>query len=212
MSAVFILLLAYLGGIAYSFFSESEGTQQDNARAKNPQKYFDTKNYAFLGPTSLRKGINPLSFSMKIVLPPPPKPKEPPKTNGNQPPKQNTTTKTTTTPAKTDDGKKPATEPTKKQETAKPTEPPKTKPTPPKPIRKIDVTYRGFIKGNANQVAFYSAVDSQSKKTEAKAAHEGAVIHGLLKIKNFDGEQLTISVGDKEVSVKKGKKQVFEIQ
>ena len=75
-------------------------------------------------------------------------------------------------------------------------------------MRKISIQYRGYLRGTTDeQIAFYSALDSKSKKTEAKSAKEGAKIHGLLPIKSFDADQLVVVQGGKDVIVKRGKKQ-----
>jgi len=55
-------------------------------------------------------------------------------------------------------------------------------------------------------------LDSQGKKTEAKSAKEGAKIHGILQIKSFDADKLVVILGDKDIVVKRGKKQEFIIQ
>ena len=68
------------------------------------------------------------------------------------------------------------------------------------------------MKGDDAQVAFYSANDSKTKKTEAKSAQPGAKIHGVLEIKKFDASTIILSHNGKEITVKKGKKQEIVVQ
>lgn len=68
------------------------------------------------------------------------------------------------------------------------------------------------MKGSDAQVAFYSANDSKTNKTEAKTAQPGAKIHGVLEIKQFDATQIILSQNGKDIVVKKGKKQEIVIQ
>jgi len=208
-TVVLLLILGYLGAIAYNMLMDDEGSSNDNVRPKEPHNYFDTHSFAYLSPANLKKEVNPLLFHVKINLPPPP-PKPAP--NNNQPPKPTTPPKTNPTkpPAQNTPAQPPKPDPGKKQPPT-PTTPPKPTPPPPPP-RKISVQYRGFIKGGDEQVAFYSANDSKTKKTEAKSAHLGAKIHGVLEIKKFDASEIILSSNGKEIVVKKGKKQEIVVQ
>ena len=227
-SVVLILILGYLGALAYKMLVDDEGASNDNVKPKDPHIYFDTHSFAYLQPANLDKSVNPLLFHVKINLPPPPGPKQDPKQPPKQDPKQDPKKPTPpqqNPPTKPDDGKKPSANtpqntPPKQNPTnntpntpdkPKPSEPPKPTPPPPPP-RKISVQYRGFIKGDDAQVAFYSASDSKTKKTEAKTAHQGAKIHGVLEIKNFDASKIVLSHNGKEIIVSKGKKQEIVVQ
>ncbi len=223
-TVVLLLILGYLGALAYKLLNDDDGSSNDNVKPKNPHEYFDTHSFAYLKPANLDKEVNPLLFHVHINLPPPPTPKQDPgkpapkpdpkkpepKTPTPQPggakptppaPPQNTTPKPTdnknTTPNNT--------------QTTKPATPPKPT-TPPPPPRKISIQYRGFIKGDDAQVAFYSANDSKTKKTEAKTAKPGAKIHGVLEIKSFDASKIVLSLNGKDVVVSKGKKQEIVVQ
>ncbi|MBR4673323.1 MAG: hypothetical protein IKP00_02570 [Victivallales bacterium] len=216
MSVVMIGLLAYLSFVAYNMLTEDEGSSQNTVKPKAPHRFFDTTNTAYIEPAHLLPSINPFNFHIKISLPTPPQPtpKPTPQNNQNVKPQGNKNTQ----PQKQEPSKNPPKD--NKQEDKKP---PKqdakqdqkqqpAKPQPPKHVRKIAVQYRGFLKGTEEQIAFYSALDSQGKKTEAKSAKEGAKIHGILQIKSFDADKLVVVLGDKDVVVKRGKKQEFIIQ
>lgn len=216
MSILIFSLFIYLAFMAYSMLTENEGSSQNSVKPKAPHRFFDTNDTVYIAPLNLPASINPFVFHIKISLPPPSTPKQP---SGKPDVKQ--------TPDKKNPGKKPdAKQPPPKEAPAeakkvpktdgkKESDPPKAsdKPAPKKPVRKISVQYRGFLKGTTEeQVAFYSALDSQGKKTEAKSAKEGAKIHGLIPIKSFDADKMVVTVGGKDVIVKRGKKQDFNIQ
>ena len=212
MSAVMISLLVYLSFIAYNMLTEDEGSSQNSVKPKAPHRFFDTTSTVYIEPVHLLPSINPFNFHIKITLPPAPKPNEQntpntkPQGNKNTPsPKQNPTQNQS---KESKQGDKNSPKPDAKQEPKQQA----TKPQPPKPVRKIAVQYRGFLKGTEEQIAYYSALDSQGKKTEAKSAKEGAKIHGILQIKSFDADKLVVVLGDKDVIVKRGKKQEFIIQ
>ncbi len=208
-TVVLLLILAYLGFLAYSMLVDNEGSSNDAVRPKDPHNYFDTHSFAYLSPANLKKEVNPLMFHVKVNLPPPPPKQTPtPQSGGNTkpatPPKPN--------PPQSGGGTKPpAPTPQTGGGGTKPATPPKPQPPPPPP-RKISVQYRGFMKGSDAQVAFYSANDSKTNKTEAKTAQPGAKIHGVLEIKQFDATQIILSQNGKDIVVKKGKKQEIVIQ
>ena len=221
-TVVLILTLSYLGIVAYTMMKEDEGSSSGNVVPKEAHVFFDTKSFAYLESAKLQKEINPLMFHAKVPLPPP----TPPKGDTKKPDTKKPDPKTPTSQPK-DDGKKPTPQP--KTDPKTPTPPPTTpatpnnttkntpttppKPTPPPPPpRKIAINYRGFVKGDDAQVAFYSANDSKTKKTEAKSAQPGAKIHGVLEIKKFDASSIVLSHNGKEITVKKGKKQEIVVQ
>lgn len=194
LTGVLLLLLAYFGFIAYNCLVDNESSATTPPRAKTPHEYFDTRSTAYLKPANFDNALNPMQFHIRVSLPEP---------QSKQQPKQ-----------------QPSNQPTAKQpqQTAKqpqqPQQPQQPKPQP-KPQRKITVSYRGFIsynKDKSTQVAFYSAHDTKGKKTEAKTVKKGFLIHGIIEIKDFDSTTLTLLLGNKEVVVKKGKKQDFIIQ
>ena len=205
MSVVMFALLVYLSGVAYKMLTDDEEGSQNTVKPKAPHHFFDFTSTAYIEPAKLPAAINPFNFHIQVsVAPPKQEPGAKPKPEPGAKPKP-------------EPGAKPKPEPGAKPQTgaktppSKETPPPK-KPEKPKPSRKIAVQYRGFLKGVDSQVAFYSALDSQGKKTEAKPAKEGAKIHGILEIKSFDADSMTIIMGGKDVVVKRGKKQEFVIQ
>ena len=207
MTVVMLSLLVFLSIVAYNMLTEDEGSSQNSVKPKSPHRFFDTTNTSYIEPVQLPDSINPFNFHIKVALPPPPKPN--PQNNQTKP--QPNTPKT---PPK-DNGKKP-TQPTQQQATKpqpQPTKQEPPKPQPPKVVRKISLQYRGYLRGTTDeQIAFYSAQDSKSKKREAKSAKEGAKIHGVLPIKSFDADQMVVVQGGKDVIVKRGKKQEIIIQ
>ena len=211
MSTVMLSLLVYLSVVAYNMLTESEGSSQNNVKPKSPHLFFDTTSTSYVEPVNLSASINPFNFHIKVPLPPPQKTTP----QNNQPPQQpgknnNTPKQPDKTPPK-DNGKKPTPQAVKPQPENPQQQP--TKPQPPKVVRKISIQYRGYLRGTTDeQLAFYSAQDSKSKKTEAKSAKEGAKIHGVLPIKSFDADQMVIVQGGKDVIVKRGKKQEIIIQ
>ena len=225
MSVIMVSLLVYLSVVAYNMLTEDSGSSQNNVKPKAPHRFFDTTNTSYIEPVHLLPSINPFNFHIKITLPPAPKPNDQnthntkPQGNKNAPPSKQEPPQNQSK-GKQPDVKNPSKQEPKqgpKQQATKPDakQEPKqqaTKPQPPKPVRKIAVQYRGFLKGTEEQIAFYSALDSQGKKTEAKSAKEGAKIHGILQIKSFDADKLVVILGDKDVIVKRGKKQEFIIQ
>ena len=180
-------------------------------KPKAPHRFFDTTSTAYIEPVNLPSSINPFNFHIKVALPPPPKPtpqQTRPQSGGKN---NNTPASPDKTPPK-DNGKK-TTPPPQQQTTNPQPKPEQTKPQPPKVVRKISIQYRGYLRGTTDeQIAFYSAQDSKSKKTEAKSAKEGAKIHGVLPIKSFDADQMVVVQGGKDVIVKRGKKQEIIIQ
>ena len=222
-TVVLLLILGYLGTLSYFILKEGEGSSNENVKPKEPHSYFDTSSVAYLKPANLDSKVNPLLFHVKINLPPPPAPKQDPKKpTPQQPPQQSTKPQANNGTKPTPQPQNPPKTPTPPQNNQssntpgntpkpKPTEPPKPT-TPPPPPRKISVQYRGFIKGEEAQVAFYSANDSKTKKTEAKTAQPGAKIHGVLEIKDFDASKIILSLKGKEIIVSKGKKQEIVVQ
>ncbi len=209
MTVVMFSLLIFLAMVAYHVLMEDEGSSQNNVKPKSPHRFFDTASTAYIEPANLPSSINPFNFHIKVALPPPPKPTTPQPVKPQPSGKNNNQPK----PTPNDNGKKP-TPSTPQQQTTKPQpqqqqpNPQQTKPTPPKVVQKISIQYRGYLRGTTDeQIAFYSAQDSKTKKTEAKSAKEGAKIHGVLPIKSFNADQLVVVQGGKEIIVKRGKKQ-----
>ena len=212
MSTVMLSLLVYLSVVAYNMLTESEGSSQNNVKPKSPHLFFDTTSTSYVEPVNLSASINPFNFHIKVPLPPPPKPT--PQNNQTKPQPNNTPKTPDKTPPK-DNGKKPTPVTPPQQQTGKqqPQQQQQSKLQPPKNTRKIAIQYRGYLRGTTDeQLAFYSAQDSKSKKTEAKSAKEGAKIHGVLPIKSFDADQLVLVQDGKDVIVKRGKKQEIIIQ
>ncbi|MBR4221534.1 MAG: hypothetical protein IKR81_10275 [Victivallales bacterium] len=211
MTVVMLSLLIFLAVVAYNMLTEDEGSSQSSVKPKAPHRFFDTTSTAYIEPVHLPNSINPFNFHIKVSLPPPPKPVTPQPVKPQPGGKNNNTPRPPDKTPPQESGKKPAPA-TPPQQAAKP-QPQQTKPTPPKPqppkvVRKISIQYRGYIRGTTDeQRAFYSALDSSSKKTESKSAKEGAKIHGVLPIKSFDADQLVVVQGGKDVIVKRGKKQ-----
>ena len=202
MTVVMLSLLVFLSVTAYNMLMEDEGSSQNNVKPKAPHHFFDTTSTSYIEPARLPSSINPFNFHIKVALPTPPK-HNPQPVKPQQGGKNNNTPRPPDKTPPKDDGKKPAPEVVKPQPKQEP-----SKPQPPKVVRKISIQYRGYLRGTTDeQIAFYSALDSKSKKTEAKSAKEGAKIHGLLPIKSFDADQLVVVQGGKDVIVKRGKKQ-----
>ena len=215
---VLLLMLCYLGFVAYNMMKEEDGSSNNNVIPKDAHVYFDTKSFAYLEPAKLSNEVNPLLFHAKVTLPPPPprtETKKPdPKTPTPQPQNNGGNKPTPTQPQTKPDPKTPSTPTpnnTAQTKPSTPSTPPKPTPPPPPP-RKISIQYRGFVKGDDAQVAFYSANDSKTKKTEAKSAQPGAKIHGVLEIKKFDASSIVLSHNGKEITVQKGKKQEIVVQ
>ena len=214
MMTVMILILAYLAFVSFSLLSESEGGAQPGNRAKAAHEFYSGRAVAYLDPPNANRNDNPLKFNKKIQLRGRPYPQ--PNNNSNNNHNNNNNNNGNRQPNRP----RPPNNRGNGQTTPRPpagggnTQPPRQDPTtdPPKPERKISVQYRGFIKGTEEELAFYSAQDSQGSKTESKSVRTGAKIHGVLEIMNFDGDQMTVSLEGKETSVKKGKKQDFIIQ
>ena len=219
-AVVLLLLLCYFGIVAYNVMKEEDGSSNNNIIPKEAHAYFDTKSFAYLEPTNLGDGVNPLCFKAKLPPSTQPLPKPDPKKDHGKP-----DPKTPTPPPKGGDKPAPNTNPAKPEQKnttptntaqnntpqSKPADPGKPTPPPPPP-RKISINYRGFIKSDDAQVAFYSANDSKTKKTEAKSAQPGAKIHGVLEIKKFDASTIVLSHNGKEITVTKGKKQEIVVQ
>ncbi len=207
MTIVMFSLLIFLTVVACHMLTEDEGSSQNNVKPKAPHHFFDTTSTAYIEPAHLPSSINPFNFHIKVSLPPPPKPVNPQPVRPQQGGKTNNTQRPPDKTPPKNDGKKPAPEVVKPQ-----SKPDTSKPQPPKVVRKISIQYRGYLRGTTDeQIAFYSAQDSKSKKTEAKSAKEGAKIHGVLPIKSFNADQLVVVQGGKDVIVKRGKKQEISI-